>query len=197
HVTRAVHRAGDRTVDVTLRDERRSEKERRVEKIARDRFCDAPSREGRECAVDHALGAHVVHRIAHLEAQRTNGDMTLGPRRIEHEDGLDQSEALRFRRRGEHALVGGFGKGDPADGRGRAPAHVLDKVHRVPRRSVNRSLKRSRSAVATAGWTRLDTSPPNRAISRTRLALMYVVSNDGTMNTVSRRGERCRFMSAI
>ena len=39
------------------------------------------------------------------------------------------------------------------------------------RRAHAHFAKRARSASATAGWTSADTSPPNRATSRTRLEL--------------------------
>src|SRR5262249_17995298 len=82
---------------------------------------------------------------------------------------------------------------DEASLRGsRAAPHVLEETHVL---GVAGYL--ACSASATAGCTSPSTSPPNRATSRTRLALMYVVSRDGTMNTVSRPGMRCRFMSAI
>src|SRR5678809_134160 len=63
--------------------------------------------------------------------------------------------------------------------------------------TLTHDLNFSRNALATAGWTKPDTSPPKRATSRTMLALMYVVSRLGTMNTVSSPGARWRFISAI
>src|SRR5690242_4584720 len=52
-------------------------------------------------------------------------------------------------------------------------------------------------ACCTTGSTRADTSPPNRATSRTRLELKYVRSKAGTRNTVSSAGASVRFISAI
>ena len=53
------------------------------------------------------------------------------------------------------------------------------------------------SASATGGRTSALTSPPNRATSRTKLALTYVSPDAGTINTVSRPDQSCRFIRAI
>src|SRR6185369_4218863 len=93
-------------------------------------------------------------------------------------------------RRFDGARIVRLGKHDAAAVRLRARADGIDEAH-------GGAATFARNASATRGCTRSRTSPPYRATSRTRLALMYVVSRDGIMNTVSRRGLRWRFMSAI
>src|SRR4029077_14416700 len=89
---------------------------------------------------------------------------------------------------GAHAGVLALGQHDAA---ARAPGPLVQRV--AERHFPNFCL----SAGPTAGWTRLDTSPPKRATSRTRLELRYVRSKAGTRNTVSTPGARLRFISAI
>src|SRR5690348_1610460 len=111
--------------------------------------------------------------------------MSLRARRVEHEHGIHDAVA---RQRGhclERAGVGAFGKDDaPSSGR-RPNADTLQKAH-PPARAANLAS----NARSTTGCTSPPMSPWNRATSRTMLALMYVVSSDGTMKTVSKRGER-------
>src|SRR2546423_4787892 len=99
----------------------------------------------------------------------------------------------QFRHSAERSVVGRFGKHNPSTRHARAHPYLLEKAHSF----VDRAGIFARSAAATAGCTRSPISPRKRATSRTRLALMYVVSSEGTMKTVSSFGERCRFMSAI
>src|SRR5438094_6624653 len=119
--------------------------------------------------------------------------MGVGALRIEHHHWCHDALTCELGDRGERPLIGGLGKDDTPARHARAYAHRVEEGH--PR--LDPLPYFARRALATAGWTRSSISPPNRATSRTRLALMYVVSRDGTMNTVSRPEERWRFMSAI
>src|SRR6185312_15782861 len=56
--------------------------------------------------------------------------------------------------------------------------------------------QRSRNACCTAGWTKSETSPPRRAISRTRDEEMKLYCSAGVRNRVSASGIKCRFMLA-
>src|SRR6185436_9501249 len=103
------------------------------------------------------------------------------PRSNQH--GLDDTARFQLEHRLLGARIGGFGKEDAA-----GPTRG-SRIQRFDERHFVESL--ARSASATVGCTRSLTSPPNRATSRTRLALMYVVSREGTMKTVSSLGERC------
>ena len=101
--------------------------------------------------------------------------MRLWRRLIEHDDWINDSPPRELGNGVARPVVGALREDDPAKGGSRARLHVGEKRHDGGANVL------ARNAAATAGCTRLETSPPNRAISRTRLALMYVVSSDGTM----------------
>ena len=129
----------------------------------------------------------IRQRIACFDAEREHGVVRCGRRGVEHHHGFHDAPVDERPHRLERSRIGAFGKHDPAAPGGGARLQVGEKGHL---RTAAAAAARSRNAAATAGWTRLDNSPPYRAISRTRLALMYVVSSDGTMNTVSSFGDR-------
>src|ERR1051325_10532361 len=112
-------------------------------------------------------------RIEYFRTERPNIPMCVRSVGIENEDRFDDPMLGEKGDRLASALVAAFWKYDPPPDTRRACADVVQKTHWVP--------YFARNASATAGCTRLVKSPPKRATSRTRLALMYVVSRDGTM----------------
>src|SRR5262249_39553880 len=145
-------------------------------------FCDPARRMMAEKLVEDTLRKRLARRIDHVDAECPHRVVRLRHRRIEHENRADDASSSQLADRGPRALVRRFGKNNSPRSCGRAEMKLGEKAHFDERRFL--------SAAATAGCTRLETSPPYRAISRTRLALMYVVSSDGTMNTVSSLGDR-------
>src|SRR4029077_9814965 len=128
-----------------------------------------------------ALGMVRAEQADHL------GERGAGSRTLQELDGPEPQPFNPFRGL-PHAGVVPFGKHDaPAS----APGPLVQRIAKRHRPSF------FLSACCTAGWTRLDTSPPKRATSRTRLELKYVRSNAGTRKTVSMPGARLRFMRAI
>src|SRR3954468_13877148 len=137
-----------------------------------------------------ALDVEDLHAIS---GQRASRGVGVGPCRIQNEHRGDDALPGELGDRTQRPFVSTLGKGDTSSRRARPNAHLVQKAH-AGRDCGGYFWRR---AAATAGCTRSPISPPNRATSRTRLALMYVVSSDGTMKTVSRPADRWRFMRAI
>src|SRR5205809_296601 len=149
--------------------EARSERERVLERGARRVVGGKPVR---------PAGAEMLYEA---------GDGGRGQGPPQHLD-YPETTRLQLRRRRAHPRVVALGEHDVLPRAARPFIDAVAEAHR-PNFWCN--------AWRTAGWTSCDTSPPNRATSRTRLDERYVRSNAGTRNTVSIPGARLRFISAI
>src|SRR5207244_4493183 len=100
-------------------------------------------------------------RMSGAEQTHHFGERGAGSGTVQELDN-SQPQLLDASRCGPDACVVSFGEHDAAAGTARPLVHRLAERHRV---------NFFRSAFCTAGWTSDDTSPPNRATSRTRLEL--------------------------
>ena len=105
----------------------------------------------------------MYRRVDALQTGRTCGGLSVLRTGIEHEERDGDPLLLQPLRGGEHARVRGFGERDPRLQRLSARADACEEGHFA---------NLARKATAVAGCTSPVTSPPNFAISRTRLELM-------------------------
>src|SRR3569833_1912808 len=106
----------------------------------------------------------MIERIHGLHAERANSDERVRESRIAPSDRHHDASALEHRDGRPSAIVGGLGKDNSAHAGGRARLHIRQERHFAA--------VLARIASATTGCTSVVTSPPNRATSRTRLALI-------------------------
>jgi len=147
-----VNGARDATVGFPRGDEGVGEEKRCVEKRFRVRFCEPLSLPALEQCLGSRCGQRVLGRVTRGDTKVAHGFDRRRHRVIEDDDRLDDLSSRKLTDRGPSAFVGAFGKDDAANRRGRARLNVREKAQC--------EFDRERSASATAGWTRFDTSPP-------------------------------------